>query len=136
MNTIYLTGTVLEWLDDASVNVEASDGDITLQPKSDMQGRAASLGGHTNYGLSGYWKGYVYLKGRRRRLVDWYKLFPESQHHFAAQQDARAAVQRITDVIQGKAGAGVTKVMGGYAFDPNSNAVDAAPDLARKVAQE
>ncbi|MER8783333.1 hypothetical protein NKH60_19150 [Mesorhizobium sp. M1006] len=94
-----------------------NDGDIKIQPKSDMHGRFASAGGHTNYGFSGYFKGFVYLAGKRKALVDWWTLFPGKEHHYAAQQDRGKAEAAIREIIETRAGNEVAKVKGGYAFD-------------------
>jgi hypothetical protein len=96
------------------------DGGIQLQPKSDMMGRFASGGGHTNYGYSGYFKAYVYLKGKRKALVDFWTLFPGNAHHYSAQQEKPKVEARIRTEIEGRAGTNVVKVARGYAFDPGT----------------
>ncbi|MGN8118079.1 hypothetical protein [Labrys sp. 22185] len=94
-----------------------ADGTIQLQQKSDMMGRMAAQGGHTNLGYSGYFKGYVYLDGKRKRLVDWWALFPGQEHHFPRQMDARRTVHAIRLIVEALAGTDVVKVKGGYAFN-------------------
>lgn len=93
-----------------------ADGTIQLQPKSSMQGRAASAGGHTNFGYAGYFKAFVYLNGKRKTLVDFWELFPNQGHHYAAQQDKPETERRIAEVIAGLAGNDVVQVKGGYSF--------------------
>ncbi|WIW50346.1 hypothetical protein ML401_34880 (plasmid) [Bradyrhizobium sp. 62B] len=93
------------------------DGTIQIQPKSDMMGRTATAGGHANFGYSGYFKGYVYLDGKRKRLVDFWSLFPNGEHHYEAQKDKFATEAAIRAVIGQRAGTSVSKVKGGYAFD-------------------
>ena len=95
---------------------EFADGTIQIQPKSSMQGRAASAGGHTNYGYAGYFKGFVYLGGKRKALVDFWELFPNEEHHFAAQGDKPATEGRIAEAIAELEGTDVVKVKGGYSF--------------------
>ena len=92
-----------------------------------MMGRMAATGGHANWGYSGYFKGYVYLKGQRKRLADFWKLFPNKEHHYAAQQNKAEAEAAIRAVIEQRARTIVHKVKGGYAFDPLSNG-DSSPD--------
>lgn len=94
------------------------DGVVQIQPKSDMKGRVASAGGHLNYGLSGYFKGFVYLGGRRKALVDWWEIFPNKEHHFISQQDKAAARLRISSIVGSWSGKDVVKVSRGYAFAP------------------
>jgi len=95
---------------------EFADGTVQLQPKSSMQGRAASAGAHANYGYAGYFKGFVYLGGKRKTLVDFWELFPNEGHHFATQGDKPATERRIAEVIAELVGTGVVKVKGGYSF--------------------
>lgn len=92
------------------------DGDITIQPKSDLAGREASIGGHANFGYSGYFRGYVFLRGKRKRLVDFYGLFGNQEHHYAAQYLKADAERSIREKIAALAGRQVSKVKGGYAF--------------------
>ena len=99
------------------------DGDIQIQLKSGMYGRFASSGGHTNMGYSGYCKGFVYLGGKRKALVDWWMLFPNKEHHYAAQQDKSQAEQIIRSAIERLAGQQVTRVPRGYAFNIASKSV-------------
>lgn len=106
----------------AMKSIPFEDGIIQLQPKSDMLGRFASSDGHTNYGYSGYFKAYVYLKGKRKALVDFWSLFPGDGHHYSAQQDKAEVEGRIRVVIEARAGTDVIKVARGYAFDPTAHA--------------
>lgn len=98
------------------------DGDIQIQPKSDMYGRISSAGGHTNMGYSGYFKGFVYLGGKRKTLVDWWTLFPAGEHHYAAQQDKPQTEEAIRAIVSARSGMEVVKVKGGYAFDADAHA--------------
>lgn len=95
---------------------EFADGTIQILPKSSMQGRAASVGGHTNFGYAGYFKGFVYLGGKRKALVDFWELFPNEGHHFATQGDKPDTQRRIAETIAELEGTDVVKVKGGYSF--------------------
>jgi hypothetical protein len=153
MTSIRLTGRTLDWDDagleevsikpDQAAEYEAQgyfiveiaghalacretlpdDGDIQIQPKSDMYGRMASSGGHANMGYSGYFKGFVYLGGKRKALVDWWTLFPHQEHHYAAQQDKGKTEEAIRAIVSARSGREVTKIKGGYAFDADAHAV-------------
>lgn len=98
--------------------LDPEDGTVTLQPKSSFPGRVASEGGHTNYGYSGYFKGLVFVSGKRKRLVDFWRLFENQEHHFAAQQDKRVVAAAISKKIRTLQATPVIKVKGGYAFFP------------------
>lgn len=102
----------------ATKALSPDDGTLTIQPKSSFLGRFAASGGHLNYGLSGYFRAYVFLKGERKRLVDFYALFLKQEHHYAAQQAKPTAEAAIRKRISELAGMAVAKVKGGYAFDP------------------
>ncbi|GLS32507.1 hypothetical protein SAMN04488498_12232 [Mesorhizobium albiziae] len=93
-----------------------NDGDIQIQPKSDIFGRLAAARGHTNYGFSGYFKGFVYLAGKRRKLVDWWTLFPGKEHQYASQQEKSKTEAAIRTIIETRAETEVVKVKGGYSF--------------------
>ena len=152
MNTIRLTGHVLDWdeqpeeteiiREEDRAEYEAkgyfviagkdgvyttrllspADGDITIQSKTDMHGRMAMEGGHTNWGYSGYFRGYVYLKGERKNLVDFWAMFPNNEHRYAAQHDKARAEEAIRTLIELLGGTNVVKVIRGYAFDPAAHA--------------
>jgi hypothetical protein len=94
------------------------DGTLTIQPKSDELGRVARSGGNANYGYSGYFRAYVYLGGQRKRLVNFWTLFPDRSHAYAAQQLKAAAEASIREKIASLAGTQVRKAKGGYAFNP------------------
>lgn len=98
----------------ASKELKIDDGTVQLQQKSDALGRFAQRGRNTNYGYSGYFKGFVYQGGRRRVIKNWWRLFAEKEHHFAAQQDTQDAVDRIEGVIERLKGVVLTKGEGGY----------------------
>lgn len=103
-------------------DLSPDDGDITIQPKSDMLGRFASAGNHYNCGLSGYFKGYVFLQGKRRRLVDFWTLFPDNGHHYASQTAKGGVENAIRAKVASLANHKVFKVAGGFAFDPTWSA--------------
>ena len=85
VSEIRLTGWVTDdWHDD-----DLEDGDIQIQAVLDSDGKWAVAGGHANYGYSGYFRGYVWLRGARKRLVDWWTLFPGGEHHYATQGGRR-----------------------------------------------
>jgi hypothetical protein len=114
---IRLTGRIVDdWFDD-----DLDDGDIQLQAVLDSEGKWAIAGGHSNYGYSGYFRGYVWLDGARKRLVDWWTLFPGKEHHYATQGDKRKAAEAIQARIDILSGTAVQKVKGGYAFDPQAH---------------
>lgn len=94
------------------------DGTVTIQPKSDEKGRMAASGGHTNLGYSGYFRGYVFLGGRRKTLVDFWTLFEKEEHHYTTQYLKAEAVTVIRQKIAGLAGAQVHRTKGGYALQP------------------
>jgi hypothetical protein len=98
----------------ATRNLKVEDGTVQLQQKSDMLGRYAQNGRHTNFGYSGYFKGYVYQGGKRRVIKNWWRLFAEKEHHFAAQKDAHNAVTRIEKIIGALSGVTLRKGEGGY----------------------
>lgn len=98
------------------------DGTVQIQPKSDMMGRYASAGRHTNYGYSGYFRAYVYLDGKRKNLLDFWTLFPNQEHHFDQQGHKSHAIETIRRVIAERAGTEVVQVPRGYAFDPVAHA--------------
>jgi hypothetical protein len=93
------------------------DGTVQIQSKSDMMGRIDAAGGHANWGYSGYFRGYVHLGGKRKKLANFWKLFPNGEHRYAAQQDKPTAEAAIREAIGRRAGSMVVKVKGGYAFD-------------------
>jgi hypothetical protein len=126
-HVIQLTGRVLDWGDDHLA--EAADGDIQIQAQIDAAGRFAIRGGHTNFGYSGRYVGFVCLRGARKRLVDWWTLFPSKEHHFAAQQDKPQVEALIRDYLEARTGAEVIKVPRGYAFDSQAH-------LERQAAKE
>lgn len=90
------------------------DGTIQLQPKSDERGRLFSAGGHTNYGISGYFKGFVLLAGKRKVLTNFWALFPNQEHHFVAQQDKLKTFELIAERVAQLEGTVVAKVKGGF----------------------
>jgi hypothetical protein len=98
------------------------DGTLTIQPQLDESGRMARSGGNTNYGYSGYFRAYVYLGGQRKRLVNFWTLFPDRGHAYAAQQLKSEAEAAIREKIASLAGTQVRKVKGGYAFHPLATA--------------
>lgn len=125
VDRIKLTGHVVDFYEDEELTEgdeePFADGDIQIQPRLDMYGRFAASGGHTNYGFSGFFRGYVTHNGKRRRLVDWYALFPNNEHHYASQlakPDARDAIVARVEILSGTY---VVKVKGGYAFDPEEH---------------
>lgn len=152
--TITLTGRVLEWdlmpsdevvieeherdayeiegylvaeIGDAVLAIREerpADGDVTILSRLDARGSMAAAGGHTNYGFSGYFTGYVYLRGERKRLVDFRKLFTSGENQFGAQYQKPEAENAVRSRIEALAGTTVTKVKGGFAFLPVA-AVDA-----------
>lgn len=90
------------------------DGTIQLQPKSDMMGRVASRGGHLNYGLSGYFKAYIWNGGRRRTVTNLFEILPDNLHHFPSQAEKNATFQRVADHLSELIGRSAVKVKGGY----------------------
>jgi hypothetical protein len=92
------------------------DGDIQVQPRLDMLGRMNASGRHPNYGYSGYFKGYVVQGGLRRRLTDWWKLFPNDEHHYATLGEKRTALARIAKIVGDLGGTTARKTKGGYAL--------------------
>ncbi|HZK88985.1 MAG TPA: hypothetical protein VFC56_02460 [Stellaceae bacterium] len=114
---IELTGRVIDdWYDD-----DLDDGDIQVQGVLDMYGRDAIAGRHANFGYSGYFRGYVWLSGGRRKLVDWWTLFPNEEHHYPTQGDKGQTADVIRTRIGPLKGTFVKKVNGGYAFDPGAH---------------
>lgn len=98
--------------------VPFADGTVQIQPKLDTVGRSMVRGRHANVGYSGRFVGYVYLCGKRKRLVDWWTLFPLSEHHYEAQKEKPQAEAAIRQAIEARAGTEVVRVPRGYAFDP------------------
>jgi len=107
----------LGWLIASQPQLDPRDGDIELQSKSDWEGRMAAAGGHANYGYSGYFKGYVLLKGKRKVFLDFWTMFPEDEHHYAAQKDRPEVIEAIRGIVDHYAGRPLTKTKGGYALD-------------------
>ncbi len=93
-----------------------ADGTIQLQPKSDMMGRAAARGGHLNYGLSGYFKAYVWEGGKRRNITNLFEILPENLHHFPSQGEKNVTFQKVADHLSHLSGLAAVKVKGGYAL--------------------
>jgi hypothetical protein len=113
-------GYTVETLGDRTMALrfrEPDDGDIQIQPKLDMYGRDAVAHGNTNFGYSGYFRGYVYVGGKRRRLVGWWTLFPNEGHHYSSQGDKPSAEVAIRARIEALTGSAVVKVKGGYKVD-------------------
>jgi hypothetical protein len=114
---IVLTGRIVDdWYED-----DLGDGDIQVQAVLDMYGRDAIADRHPNYGYSGYFKGYVWQAGKRRKLVDWWTLFPNKEHHYSSQVGKRETVDTIKARLDILSGTPVKKVRGGYAFDPEAH---------------
>lgn len=95
--------------------IKHKDGDIELHPRLDMFGRSAVAGRHTNYGHSGYFKGYIYVEGRRRKLNLW-QLCPNEEHHYSTQGNRRQAFEAVAEIIRQHVGMPTFKVKGGWAF--------------------
>jgi hypothetical protein len=93
-----------------------ADGTITIESSLDAEGALKAQFGYANLGYSGYFKGFVYVDGRRRRIVNWKAIFPNEENRYAAQQDKRFAKEAIEKEIARRAGTVLTKVKGGYAF--------------------
>lgn len=97
------------------------DGDIQIQQKSSWLGRESQKGGHANYGYGGYYKGYVWIDGRRQRLLDFWKLFPNQEHHFEQQGLRHQSMDRIRAAVRTHAGHLLTKEKGGWRLFPDDN---------------
>lgn len=104
--------------------VSFKDGDIQIQPKSSSLSRENQKGGHTNYGYGGYYKGYVWIDGRRQRLLDFWQLFPNQEHHFDQQGLRRQAIERIRAAVRTHAGRMLTKVKGGWRLFADNNSTE------------
>ena len=98
------------------------DGTIELNPRLDSMGRLAVAGGHTNAGYSGYFKAYLHVDGTRRVLKDFWRLFPNNEHHYARQADKTNVEAMIREKIAAMKGLLSTKVERGWAlFSPEGD---------------
>lgn len=94
------------------------DGTVECQPKTTMRSRWARAGKHTNAGYDGYFKLYVWVGGKRRNFLDAWKLFPNNEHHYAAQYEKKDAIERIVAIIGNRKGATLEKDKGGWRLLP------------------
>lgn len=94
-----------------------ADGTIVIRYGLDAEGALKAQFGYASLGYSGYFKGCVYVGGKRRRIVNWKALFPGEENRYAAQHDKHHVKEAIMKIIERRAGAVLTKVKGGYAFD-------------------
>jgi hypothetical protein len=107
--SVLLNGTVVDWDDETH-----EDGTVQLQPRRDMFGRAALGKDPSNFGFGGYFKFFIFVDGKRRRLTNGWRLFPNKEHHLKKQQDKPDVVAHITAVIDKFKGRQVNKVSQGW----------------------
>lgn len=93
---------------------EFDDGTVQIMPRTDMFGRAAIDGDHSNYGYSGYYKFFVFVDGKRRRLTNAWRLFPNNEHHYKRQYEKKDVVAHIAATFAGIEGRAVNKIKGGW----------------------
>lgn len=96
---------------------DAEDGTIHVQPRTDMFGRAAIEGNHTNTGYSGYFKFFILVDGKRRRLTNAWRLFPNKEHHYKKQYEKTDVVAHIAKTIGTLKGRVVSKVNQGWEIE-------------------
>lgn len=92
------------------------DGTIEIQPKSSWLAKEFAKGSHTNYGYGGYFTGYLWVEGKRRRLIDFWKLLPDQEHHYDQQGLKAEAIARIESIVEEKKGMAAHKVKGGWSL--------------------
>lgn len=133
INEVQINGTIIDWEDEPFQNqivmvngeevckeLPIEDGTIQLQSLLDMLGKMAAMGGHANFGYSGFFRLYIYAGGKRRRLKNAWKLFPNNEHHYLAQYGKESAKERISCIVKSLTGCSVHKVIGGWEIDSNT----------------
>ncbi|WP_412481120.1 hypothetical protein [Azonexus sp. IMCC34839] len=98
------------------------DGTIEIQAKSSWLAREFAKCGHTNFGYGGRFKCYLWVAGKRRTLVDFWKLFPNQEHCYEQQAHKAAAIARIESIVAASAGLKAVKTKGGWALFSESEA--------------
>lgn len=109
-----LTGHCHEYEDFACGDVEPEEGDLLLKAKTDAAGIQAMIGGHTNYGFSGFFIAYLFAQGGSRRLLNYKELWPNEENRFAALQDRAKTMAELEAKLSSQEGREVVKVKGGW----------------------
>lgn len=82
-------------------------GDVSLYSKSDMEGRIARAGRHTNFGYSGYFRASIF-DGKAWRNFKIWDFVPEMELQYETQGDKPRVTKHLVALLAARIGATAT----------------------------